>query len=334
MATEFHEAATGPHPVSRPDIRHDWTRAEAEALFALPFNELLFRAHSLHRKYFDPNEVQLSTLLNIKDGGCPEDCKYCAQSARYDTGLKAAKLMAADDVLEKARQAKAAGAQRFCMGAAWRSPKDAELTAVCDIVSTVRGLGLETCATLGMLDADQARALKDAGLDYYNHNLDTSEEHYAEIITTRTYRDRLDTLAHVRDAGIKVCCGGILGLGEGVDDRASMVVTLANLPTHPESVPINMLVAVEGTPFAENEPVDAIDFVRVIAVARIMMPASIVRFAAGRLETSDAVQALAVFAGANSVFYGEKLLTTPNPGESDDARLFAKLGLRPMSSPA
>lgn len=314
-----------------PDIRHDWTRDEAEALLALPFNELLYRAHSLHRRYFDANEVQLSTLLNVKDGGCPEDCKYCAQSARYETGFAAKKLMALDDVVAKAEAAKAAGAQRFCMGAAWRAPKDRELDSVCAMVAAVKGLGMETCVTLGMLSGEQAGRLAAAGLDYYNHNLDTSEEYYGEVITTRTYRDRLDTLARVRDAGINVCCGGILGLGESVADRASMLVTLANLPEHPESVPINMLVAIEGTPYAKNKPVDAIDFARVIAAARIMMPASVVRFAAGRLEMDAAAQALAYFAGANSVFYGEKLLTTPNPAGGEDRTLFARLGLKPMT---
>ncbi|MGE0651963.1 MAG: biotin synthase BioB [Alphaproteobacteria bacterium] len=321
----------------RPDIRHDWTRAEASKLLALPFNDLVFRAQTLHRRYFDANEVQLSTLLNIKDGGCPEDCKYCAQSARYDTEFKAKKLMDTAVVVAKAREARAAGAQRFCMGAAWRSPKDHELDAVCAMVAEVKALGLETCATLGMLSAPQAARLKDAGLDYYNHNLDTSEEYYGEVITTRTYRDRLDTLACVRDAGIKVCCGGILGLGEGEADRASMLVTLANLDPHPESVPVNMLVAIEGTPYADNAAIDPIDFVRVIAAARIMMPASVVRFAAGRLTLDAATQALAFLAGANSIFYGEKLLTTPNPDAREDRELFARLGLRPMgegSAPA
>ncbi len=321
-------------PKDGPDIRHDWTRAEAEALLALPFNELLYRAHGLHRRYFDANEVQLSTLLNVKDGGCPEDCKYCAQSARYDTDFEAKKLMALEAVVTKAKEAKAAGAQRFCMGAAWRSPKDHELESVCDMVAAVKALGMETCVTLGMLSGDQAGRLADAGLDYYNHNLDTSEEYYGEIITTRTYQDRLDTLAQVREAGINVCCGGILGLGESVADRASMLVTLANLPAHPQSVPINMLVAIEGTPLAASDPIDAIDFVRVIAAARIMMPASVVRFAAGRLEMDAATQALAYFAGANSVFYGEKLLTTPNPAGDEDRKLFDRLGLKPMSPEA
>jgi biotin synthase len=321
-------------PLPRADLRQDWTREEAEALLALPFNDLVFRAQSLHRRYFDANEVQLSTLLNVKDGGCPEDCSYCAQSSRFETDFKAKKLMALEAVLEKAREAKAAGAQRFCMGAAWRSPKDRDLDAVCDMVAGVKALGLETCATLGMLEPEHAARLKDAGLDYYNHNLDTSEEYYGEIITTRTYRDRLDTLGRVRDAGIKVCCGGILGLGEGVNDRASMLVTLANMDPHPESVPVNMLVAIEGTPLANNDRIDPIDFVRVIACARIMMPASVVRFAAGRMELDAATQALAFLAGANSIFYGEKLLTTPNPAEDADAELFARLGLKPMENRA
>ena len=318
-------------PHAPPDIRHDWTRAESEALFALPFNDLLYRAHGLHRRYFDANEVQLSTLLNVKDGGCPEDCKYCAQSARYETGFKAKKLMGLADVVAKATDAKAAGAQRFCMGAAWRAPKDHELDSVLDMVAAVKGLGMETCVTLGMLSGDQARRLAAAGLDYYNHNLDTSEEFYGEIITTRTYQDRLDTLARVREAGIQVCCGGILGLGESVADRASMLVTLANLTAHPQSVPINLLVAIEGTPLAGNQTIDGIDLVRVIATARIMMPASVVRFAAGRLEMDEATQALAFFAGANSVFYGEKLLTTPNPAGAEDRELFDRLGLKPMT---
>ncbi len=330
MATRLSQ----PEPAPRADLRHDWTREEAEALLALPFNDLLFRAQSLHRRYFDANEVQLSTLLNVKDGGCPEDCSYCAQSSWFETDFKAKKLMALEAVLEKAREAKAAGAQRFCMGAAWRSPKDRDLDAVCDMVAGVKALGLETCATLGMLEPEHAARLKDAGLDYYNHNLDTSEEYYGEIITTRTYRDRLDTLGRVRDAGIKVCCGGILGLGEGVNDRASMLVTLANMDPHPESVPVNMLVAIEGTPLANNDRIDPIDFVRVIACARIMMPASVVRFAAGRMELDAATQALAFLAGANSIFYGEKLLTTPNPAEDADAELFARLGLKPMENRA
>ncbi|MFT5540045.1 MAG: biotin synthase [Alphaproteobacteria bacterium] len=329
MATQFSD----PELQDKPDIRFDWTREEAAALLDLPFNDLLFRAQSLHRRYFDANEVQLSTLLNIKDGGCPEDCKYCAQSARYETAFKAKKLMAQEDVLARAQEAKDAGAQRFCMGAAWRSPKDHELDAVCDMIGAVKSLGLETCATLGMVDDAQAQRLKDAGLDYYNHNLDTSEEYYGEVITTRSYRDRLDTLASVRDAGMKVCCGGILGMGEGVADRAALLTTLAGMDPHPESVPINMLIAIEGTPYADLDRIDPIDFVRTIAVARIMMPASMVRFAAGRHELDEATQALAFLAGANSIFYGEKLLTTPNPEANADKQLMGRLGLKPMSAP-
>ena len=329
MATRFSDSDLQ----DQSDIRHDWTREEAQALLDLPFNDLLFRAQSVHRRHFDANEVQLSTLLNIKDGGCPEDCKYCAQSSRYETDFKAKKLMEREAVLARAREAKDAGAQRFCMGAAWRSPKDHELDAVCDMIGAVKALGLETCATLGMVDLSQAQRLKEAGLDYYNHNLDTSEEYYGEVITTRSYRDRLDTLASVREAGMKVCCGGILGMGEGVHDRAALLTTLACLDPHPESVPINMLIAIEGTPYADLERIDPIDFVRNIAAARIMMPGSMVRFAAGRHELDAPTQALAFLAGANSIFYGEKLLTTPNPEAGDDKALMDRLGLKPMSTP-
>ena len=314
------------------NIRHDWTKAEAEALFALPLNDLLFKAQGLLRQYFDPNEVQLSTLLNVKTGGCPEDCKYCAQSARYDTALKPEKLMELDEVLAAARQAKDAGAGRFCMGAAWRSPKERDLDRIVPMIEGVKALGLETCVTLGMVEPAQARRLKDAGLDYYNHNLDTSEEFYGQVITTRSYGDRLETLANVREAGLKVCCGGILGLGEGEHDRAAMLVTLANLPQHPDSVPINMLVQIAGTPLAGVKPLDPFDMVRTIAVARVMMPASMVRLAAGRLEMDEGIQALCLFAGANSIFYGDKLLTTPNPEGDADNTLFQRLGLRPMPS--
>ncbi len=300
------------------------------ALFDLPFPELMFRAQSVHREHFDPTEVQISTLLSIKTGGCPEDCAYCPQSARYDTGVRAEKLMALDAVLAEARAAKAAGASRFCMGAAWREPKDRDLDDVCAMVEGVRALGLETCATLGMLTAPQARRLKDAGLDYYNHNLDTSPEFYGEIITTRTYQDRLDTLDHVRDAGIKVCCGGIVGMGETREDRAGLIATLASLPVHPESVPINMLVRVAGTPLAEQRALDPFEFVRTIAVARIVMPRSVVRLSAGREDMSEEMQALCFLAGANSIFYGPKLLTTPNPGRDRDRELMDKLGLSPM----
>jgi biotin synthase len=311
-------------------LRHDWTRAEVGALFALPFPELMFRASLAHRANFDPTEVQISTLLSIKTGGCPEDCAYCPQSAQYDTGVKAEKLMSLDAVLAEARAAKANGASRFCMGAAWRSPKERDLDSVCAMVEGVKALGLETCATLGMLTADQAARLKASGLDYYNHNLDTSPEFYGAIITTRTYQDRLDTLGYVRDAGIHVCCGGIVGMGEGLDDRVGMITTLANLPVHPESVPINMLVQVEGTPLARAGKLDPLDFVRTIAVARITMPASVVRLSAGREDMSEEAQALCFLAGANSIFYGPKLLTTPNPERDRDMALLDRLGLRPM----
>jgi biotin synthase len=314
--------------------RHDWTRAEILDLFALPFPELIFRAQGVHRANFDPAEVQISTLLSIKTGGCPEDCAYCPQSVHYDTGVAAEKLMPLDTVLREARAAKAAGASRFCMGAAWRAPKDRDLDAVCAMVEGVRALGLETCATLGMLTGEQAARLKGAGLDYYNHNLDTSPEFYGEIITTRVYRDRLDTLQAVREAGIHVCCGGIVGMGEGTADRAGMIAVLASLPQHPESVPINMLVRVEGTPLASGAkkaaPLDPLDFVRTIAVARIAMPRSVVRLSAGREEMSEETQALCFIAGANSIFYGPKLLTTPNPAADRDRALMDRLGLRPM----
>lgn len=320
-------AATPP-----PAVRRDWTPEEAEALFALPFNDLVFRAQTVHRAAFDPNRVQVSTLLSIKTGGCPEDCAYCPQSARYakETGVAAEPLMALDEVLTAARRAKEAGASRFCMGAAWRSPKDRDLDDVIHMVEGVKALGLETCLTLGMLTGDQAARLADAGLDYYNHNLDSSEEFYGEIITTRRFDDRLETLAHVRDAGIHVCCGGIVGMGEGRGDRARLLVTLANLPEQPESVPINMLVRAPGTPLAGHDPFDPLEFVRTIAVARIMMPRSVVRLSAGRLEMDDGIQALAFLAGANSIFYGDTLLTTDNPVPEADRALFARLGLEPL----
>jgi biotin synthase len=328
-----------PEPAVRPPaagtpgvVRHDWTREEVRALFALPFPDLMYEAQRVHRMYFDPGEVQISTLLSIKTGGCPEDCAYCPQSAKYDTGVKAEKLMAIEAVLTEARAAKAAGAGRFCMGAAWRSPKPRDLDQVCAMVREVKALGLETCATLGMLTAEQARRLKAAGLDYYNHNVDTSPEFYGEIITTRTYQDRLDTLAAVRAAGIHVCCGGIVGMGESVDDRAGMIAVLASLPVHPESVPINTLVRVEGTPLADRDRIDPIDFVRTIAVARITMPKSVVRLSAGREEMSEELQALCFLAGANSIFYGPKLLTTANPARDDDKALMRKLGMRPMEA--
>jgi biotin synthase len=313
-------------------VRHDWTRAQVRALFALPFPDLIFEAQRIHRLHFDPCEVQISTLLSIKTGGCPEDCAYCPQSIHYETGVTAEKLMSIDAVLAEARAAKEAGAGRFCMGAAWRSPKDRDLEQVCAMVEGVKSLGLETCATLGMLTEVQARRLKAAGLDYYNHNLDTSPEYYQQIITTRTYRDRLETLAHVRAAGIHVCCGGIVGMGEDLEDRVGMIATLASLPQHPESVPINMLVQVEGTPLATGQTIDPLDFVRTIAVARITMPKSMVRLSAGREGMSDETQALCLLAGANSIFYGPKLLTTPNPGPDHDMRLLDRLGMMPMQT--
>jgi biotin synthase len=310
--------------------RNDWTREEVRALFVLPFPELMYRAAVTHRQNFDPAEVQISTLLSIKTGGCPEDCAYCPQAARYDTGVNAEKLMSLDAVLAEATAAKNGGASRFCMGAAWRSPKDRDLDNVCAMVEGVKALGLETCATLGMLTGEQAARLKQSGLDYYNHNLDTSPEYYGAIITTRTYDDRLDTLAHVREAGINVCCGGIVGMGEALEDRVGMIATLASLPVHPESVPINMLVQVEGTPLASAAKLDPLDFVRTIAVARICMPASVVRLSAGREDMSQEMQALCFLAGANSIFYGPKLLTTPNPGRDRDMALLENLGMRPM----
>jgi len=311
-------------------LRHDWSRDEVAALFALPFNELLHRAHGVHREHHDPNAVQVSTLLSIKTGGCPEDCAYCPQASRYDTGVKAQKLMSVDAVVARAQAAKDAGASRFCMGAAWRSPKDRDVAKVAEIVSAVKALGLETCATLGMLDGGQAATLKQAGLDYYNHNLDTAPEFYGEIIHTREYQDRLDTLEHVRSAGLKTCCGGIVGMGETRAQRAGLLQTLANLPEHPQSVPINQLVQVAGTPLEGTEALDPFEFVRTIAVARILMPASMVRLSAGRQDMDDAVQALCFFAGANSIFYGEKLLTTGNPDVEHDRRLFQRLDLHPL----
>jgi biotin synthase len=299
-------------------------------LFELPFPELMYRAAQAHRENFDPCEVQISTLLSVKTGGCPEDCAYCPQSAKFETGIKAEKLMELDAVLAEARTAKASGASRFCMGAAWRSPKDRDLDRVCAMVEGVKELGMETCVTLGMLTGEQAKRLKDSGLDYYNHNLDTSPEYYGAIITTRTYQDRLDTLEHVRAAGIHVCCGGIVGMGESPEDRIGMIATLASLPVHPESVPINMLVQVNGTPLAGAVPLDPLEFVRTIAVARICMPASVVRLSAGREDMSEETQALCFLAGANSIFYGPKLLTTPNPGRDRDLALLDRLGLRPM----
>ncbi|MGB5439034.1 MAG: biotin synthase BioB [Gammaproteobacteria bacterium] len=311
------------------EVRHDWSRTQVMALFELPFNDLLFRAQSVHRENFDPNAVQVSTLLSIKTGGCPEDCHYCPQSVHYDAGLQPESLMAVEDVVSAARHAREAGASRFCMGAAWRNPRGKNFQRVLEMVRRVRDEGLETCATLGMLDEGQALELKQAGLDYYNHNLDTSPEFYASIITTRTFEDRLDTLDHVRKAGINVCSGGIVGLGEDRNDRASMLCELANLPEHPGSVPINRLVRVEGTPLHEQPDIEAIEFVRTIAVARILMPRAYVRLSAGRSEMSDEMQALCFLAGANSIFYGEKLLTTGNPDTARDDALFERLGLHP-----
>ncbi len=313
-------------------LRHDWTLAEIEDLFALPFNDLLFKAHTVHRQHFDVNEVQISTLLSIKTGGCSEDCAYCPQSARYDTDLQREKLMAVDDVVKAAMQAKQQGASRFCMGAAWREPKDRDMAEIVGMVEGVKNLGLETCMTLGMLTDDQTNQLKQAGLDYYNHNLDSSEEYYAEVITTRTYQDRLDTLKRVRDSGMNVCSGGILGMGESAKDRAGLLQALANLPKHPESVPINLLVQVEGTPLADTLQLDPLDFVRSLAVARIMMPESRVRLSAGRTDMSDEMQALSFFAGANSIFYGEKLLTTDNPEANQDLQLLERLGINTTGS--
>jgi biotin synthase len=310
-------------------VRHDWTLDEIEALFALPFNDLLFRAQQVHRAHFDPNAVQVSTLLSIKTGACPEDCKYCPQSGHYNTGLPKEKLLEIEKVVEQARAALEAGASRFCMGAAWKSPREKDLEAVLEMVRRVKALGLETCMTLGMVDGDQADQLAEAGLDYYNHNLDTSPEYYGEIITTRSYADRLETLGHVRDAGMKVCSGGILGMGEAPRDRAALLQQLVRLAPHPESVPINMLVKVPGTPLEHVEDLDPIEFIRAIAVARILMPRSHVRLSAGREQMSESTQALAFLAGANSIFYGERLLTTANPQAERDRALFAKLGLHP-----
>ncbi len=312
-----------------PSIRHDWSRDEILALFNLPFSDLMFQAQSVHRAHFNPNEVQVSTLCSIKTGACPEDCAYCPQSARYDTGLEKEKLMAVEKVIEEARAAKASGATRFCMGAAWRSPKGKDMPYVISMVQGVKSLGMETCMTLGMLDAEQAQDLANAGLDYYNHNLDTSPEYYGEIITTRTYQDRLETLDNVRKAGMKVCCGGIVGMGEEVLDRAGLLQQLANMADHPESVPINMLVKVGGTPLDSQADLDPFEFLRTIAVARILMPKSHVRLSAGREQMNEQTQALAFLAGANSIFYGEKLLTTPNPEANKDMQLFGKLGINP-----
>ncbi|GMG85785.1 biotin synthase BioB [Biformimicrobium ophioploci] len=311
------------------EIRNNWTRDQVLALFDLPFNDLMFQAQTVHRQHFDPNEVQISTLCSIKTGACPEDCAYCPQSARYNTGLEREKLMKVEKVLEEARAARASGSTRFCMGAAWRSPKKKDMPYVVEMVKGVKALGMETCMTLGMLSDAQAQELADAGLDYYNHNLDTSPEYYRDIITTRTYEDRLNTLSNVRAAGMKVCAGGIIGMGEEQKDRAGLLIELANLPEAPESVPINMLVRVAGTPLEGEPDLDPFEFIRCIAVARIMMPKSHVRLSAGREEMNEQMQAMAFLAGANSIFYGEKLLTTPNPEANKDLQLFKRLGIRP-----
>ena len=320
-----------PEPNRAP--RHDWTIEEVEALFKLPFNDLLYQAQGVHRQHFKPNQVQISTLLSIKTGACPEDCAYCPQSIRYDTGLETEALMDPDEVEVFARRARDNGATRFCMGAAYRSPKPKQLEKIKEMVRRVRALGLETCATLGMLTADQASELSEAGLDYYNHNLDTSKEYYEKIVTTRRYEDRLDTLKNVRNAGLKVCCGGIVGMGESSQDRIKFLHTLATLVEHPQSVPINQLVQVAGTPLHGLEEIDPIEFVRTIAVARILMPQSHVRLSAGRTEMSDETQALAFFAGANSIFYGDRLLTTSNPETNHDLELLQRLGLEPENLP-
>ncbi|MBN0989392.1 biotin synthase BioB [Amphritea pacifica] len=311
------------------EIRHDWSEQEVQALFDLPFNDLLFQAQLVHRQNFNPNEVQVSTLLSIKTGACPEDCKYCPQSGHYNTGLEKERLMQVEAVLEKAKKAKETGSTRFCMGAAWKHPADKDMPYVIEMVKGVKALGLETCMTLGMLDEDKAGQLAEAGLDYYNHNLDTSPEFYDKIITTRTYQDRLDTLHHVRESGMKICSGGILGMGETANDRIGLLRQLANLPTQPESVPINMLVKVKGTPLENADDLDNLDFIRTIAVARIMMPKSHVRLSAGRESMSDEMQAMTFMAGANSIFYGECLLTTPNPETHRDLQLFKRLGINP-----
>ncbi len=327
--TQTAQVQAQPDALQHPQVTEKWSRDAIAALFALPMNDLLFQAQTVHRANFNPNQVQVSRLLSIKTGGCPEDCKYCPQSAEYDTGVKAEKLIAMETVVAEAQKAKDEGATRYCMGAAWRSPKDRDLDDVVEIIKAVQGLGLETCATLGMLTAEQAGTLKDAGLDFYNHNIDSSEEFYGDIITTRTFQDRLDTLGHVRDAGMSVCCGGILGMGESGNDRVGMLHVLANMDEPPESVPINLLMKVEGTPLGDVEELDPLDFVRTIAVARTIMPQSHVRLSAGRENMSDEMQALCFFAGANSIFSGDKLLTAGNPGDAKDHDLFARLGLEP-----
>ena len=314
------------------EVRTDWVLDEVRSLFDLPFNDLLFKAQNIHRVWFNPNKVQMSTLLSIKTGGCPEDCGYCSQSVKFDTGLDASALMKVEEVLKAARQAKDGGATRFCMGAAWRNPKDRDMGAICAMIEGVKSLGMESCATLGMLTAQQAEELKAAGLDYYNHNIDTSRRYYKEIISTRTMDDRIETLDYVRSAGLNVCCGGIVGMGESRDDRIDMLHALATMPSHPQSVPINMLVRVEGTPLGGSNNLDSFDFVKTIAVARILMPKSVVRLSAGRENMNEEFQALCFAAGANSIFIGEELLTTPNPKLAQDRDMFARLGIEPMMS--
>ena len=314
------------------EVRTDWVLDEVRSLFDLPFNDLLFKAQNIHRVWFNPNKVQMSTLLSIKTGGCPEDCGYCSQSVKFDTGLDASALMKVDEVRKAARQAKDGGATRFCMGAAWRNPKDRDMGAICAMIEGVKSLGMESCATLGMLTAQQAEELKAAGLDYYNHNIDTSRRYYKEIISTRTMDDRIETLDYVRSAGLNVCCGGIVGMGEPRDDRIDMLHALATMPSHPQSVPINMLVRVEGTPLGGSNNLDSFDFVKTIAVARILMPKSVVRLSAGRENMNEEFQALCFAAGANSIFIGEELLTTPNPKLAQDRDMFARLGIEPMMS--
>jgi len=331
LATSYEEPARRTEPSAvRSDHRKIWTQTEASALYEMPFNDLLFKAQTVHRENFDPNRVQLSRLLSIKTGGCPEDCGYCSQSVHYESGLSASKLMEVERVVAEARKARDAGATRYCMGAAWRNPKPRDMEAVVAMVKGVKALGMETCMTLGMLDRAQSEQLSHAGLDYYNHNIDTSERYYSEIITTRSFADRLLTLEHVRASGMKVCCGGIVGMGEQPSDRVEMLTVLANLPEHPESVPINMLIPIPGTPLADATPIEPIEFVRTIALARIMMPESVVRLSAGRTAMSDEMQALCFLAGANSIFVGDTLLTAENPGNDKDMALFRRLGLEPM----
>ena len=314
------------------EVRRDWVRDEVQALFDLPFNDLLFKAQKIHRVWFNPNKVQMSTLLSIKTGGCPEDCGYCSQSVKFDTGVGASALMAVEKVLKAANKAKEGGASRFCMGAAWRNPKDRDMASLCKMIEGIKSLGMESCMTLGMLTGTQAEQLKTAGLDYYNHNIDTSRRYYKEIISTRTMDDRVETLAHVRSAGLNVCCGGIVGMGETREDRIDMLHTLATMPSHPQSVPINMLVRVEGTPLGESNNLDSFDFVKTVAVARILMPKSVVRLSAGRENMNQEFQALCFIAGANSIFIGEQLLTTPNPELSRDQDMLGRLGIKPMDA--